>query len=137
MPQNHVIDPNYFNDAIAEFAFNYDWYTISGTQVNDLGKIITSFTKNVINGSLQSHGTSLNISKDGNTENMQYMFYCRSIYRIGIGDFIFYKNRCLHVEQVQDYDEWGVRQATLKMVNLSNYLDFQEYLEYLNGEKII
>ena len=135
--QNHVIDVNFFNDAIAEFAFNYDWYAISGVQVNSLGKIVTNFTKNIINGSLQTQGSSLQQSLSGNTENMQYKFYCRSLYRIGIGDFIFYKNRWLHVEAVHDYDEWGVREATLKMINLNNYVDFRDYLAYLNGEKII
>lgn len=135
--QNHVVDPNYFNDAIEEFAFDFDWYVKSGQTVDSLGKIVNKFDKKVIRGSLQSHGTSLKQNLSLNSEDMEYRFYCRSIFRINIGDFIFYKNRWLHVESVRDYDEWGVRSAALRMINLVNYKDFSEYLQYLNGEKLV
>ena len=137
MPQNHVIDPTYFYDAIEWFAFNYDWYVVSDTGLDDLGRRINTFQKMTIRGSLQPQGTSLNQSTAGNTENLKYEFYCKSLYRINIGDFIFYKNRWLHVDGVHDYDEWGVRQASLTMINLNDYHDFQEYLSYLNGGTIV
>lgn len=135
--QNHVVDPTYFYDAIEEFAFDFDWYTISGVTSDELFRDVTTFTKLTIRGSLQSKGTSLQQSTSGNTEQMEYEFYCKSLYRIQMGDFIFYKNRWLHVEAVNDYDEWGVRSARLKMVNLTNYHDFQEYLKYLQGEILV
>ena len=132
--QNHVVDPTYFYDAIEEFAFDFDWYTIAGITTDDLYRDVTTFNKLTIRGSLQSQGTKLQQSVNGNTEQMEYEFYCKSLYRIQVGDFIFYKNRWLHVESVRDFDEWGVRSARLKMVNLNNYHDFQEYLKYLGGE---
>jgi hypothetical protein len=135
--QNHVIDPTYFYDAIEEFAFDYDWYPSNGTAVDDMGRVTRSFEKSTIRGSLQSQGSALTQNTSLNTENMQYEFYCKSLYRIQIGDFIFYKGRWLHCEGVHDYDEWGVRHATMKMVNLSNYHDFQEYLQYINGDLIV
>lgn len=135
--QNHVIDPTYFYDAIEEFAFNYDWYVEAGVTINDLGRRITRFDKKTIRGSLQSQGTSLQQSFNGNTENMSYKFYCKSLYRISKGDFVHYKNRWLMVVGVDDFDEWGVRSATLNMVNLNNYHDFEEYLKYMNGEKVV
>lgn len=138
MVQNHVIDPTFFYDAIELFAFNYDWYVASDVpELDDLGRRVQKFQKMKIRGSLQPQGTTLNLSTSGNTENLKYDFYCKSLYRINIGDFIFYKNRFLHVDGFHDYDEWGVRQATLTMVNLNNYRDFKEYLEYLNGEIIV
>lgn len=131
--QNHVIDPTFFYDAIEEFAFNYDWYVVDGLSLDDYGRRITQFKKMTIRGSLQSKGTSLNLKSSGNTENMKYKFYCKSLYRIGIGDFIHYKNRWLHVDQVEDYDEWGVRNVSLTMVNLNNYKDLEEYVKYIEG----
>lgn len=135
--QNHVIDPTWFYDAIEEFAFDYDWYATEGIDVDDLGRQVTKFRKNKIRGSLQSQGTSLSQSTDRTTENMRYEFYCKSLYRIYVGDFIRYKDRWLHVDSVNDYDEYGVRKSTLTLINLNNYRDFKEYLEYLNGEKIV
>ena len=137
MLQNHVIDPTYFYDAIEQFAFNYDWYVQNGTEIDDLGRRKASFQKLKIRGSLQPQGTNLNQSTSGNTENLKYNFYCKSLYRINVGDFIFYKNRFLHVDGFRDYDEWGVREAYLTMINLNNYHDFKEYLKYLDGEIIV
>ena len=134
MSQNHVIDPTYFYDAILEFAFDYDWYVVTGYDVDDLGRRVAKFDKQIINGSLQPQTGSINFSITGNTDNLKYKFYCKSLYRIGKGDFIFYKNRYLHVDDWQEYDEWGVREVSLTMINLSDYKDFQEYLKYLKGE---
>lgn len=135
--QNHVVDPTYFYDAIEEFAFDFDWYVATGVDSDELFRDVRTFEKRTIRGSLQSQGTALNQSTAGNTENMEYEFYCKSLFRIQIGDFIFYKNRWLHVESVRDFDEWGVRSARLKMVNLANYHDFEEYIKYLRGEKLV
>ena len=38
---------------------------------------------------------------------------------------------------VQDYDEWGVRSASLTMTNLNNHRDFKEYRKYLDGGEIV
>lgn len=135
--QNHVVDPTYFYDAIEEFAFDFDWYTIAGITTDELFRDVTTFTKSTIRGSLQSQGTKLQQSTVGNTEQMEYEFYCKSLYRIQVGDFIFYKKRWLHVESVNDYDEWGVRSARLRMVNLNNYHDFMEWLKYERGDILV
>lgn len=135
--QNHVLDPTYFYDAIEMFAFNYDWYVTDNFIIDDLGRKITKFKKETIRGSLQSRGTEYSQKLSGNIENMSYEFFCKSIYRINVGDFIFYKDRWLIVTFVQDYDEWGVRNCKLNMINLNNYKDLQDYIKYLNGEKII
>lgn len=131
--QNHVIDPTWFWDAIEEFAFDFDWFVVSSITTDELFREKRTYTKDIIHGSLQSQGTALNQSTAGNTENMEYEFYCASIYRIKVDDFILYKNRWLHVESVRDVDEFGVRSARLKMVNITNYNDLLEYIKYLNG----
>lgn len=135
--QNHVIDPNYFDEAIEEFAFDYNWFVRTGVTVDDLGRSVTKFEQQTIHGSLQPEGSNINFRVEGNTTNLKYKFYCKSLYRITTGDFILYKNRYLHVDGWHDYDEWGVRECSLTMVNLSEYHDFKEYLEYLEGEKIV
>ena len=137
MAQNHVIDPTFFFDAIAEFAFDYDWYAMTGYEVDDMKRRVAKFDKRTINGSLQPQTGSISFRVEGNTHNLSYKFYCKSLYRISLGDFIHYKNRYLHVDEVQDYDEWGVREVSLTMVNLTDYRDFQSYLKYLEGEESV
>lgn len=134
MKQYHVIDPTFFYDAIALFNMSVDWFSENEKTIDKYGELSTTYEHRIIQGSLQSQGTSLNFGADGNTEDMKYEFYCKSLYRIKIGDFLFYKNRWLHVESVRDFDEWGVRSAVLKMVNLTNYKDLEETVKYLKGE---
>ena len=133
--QNHVIDPTYFYDAIEEFAFDYDIYVVTNdNDIDDYGNRKPSYMKTTIRGSLQSDGTSVQQSKEGNTHVATRRFYCKSLYRIGIGDIIEYKGDYFRVNDVRDYDEYGVRSATLTMIKLAQYRDFAMYLKYLNGE---
>lgn len=135
--QNHVIDPTYFYDCIEEFSFNYNIYVVEKKEIDASGNVKRTYSKNVIRGSLQSQGVELRQSKDGNTKEMRYNFYCKSLYRIDIGDIIEYKNRYLRVESVKDFDEYGVRECSLLMVQLTKYRDLADYIKYLQGEKLV
>lgn len=135
--QNHVIDPTYFYDAIEEFSFNYEIYIVTGKSIDDFGNTVTTFSKNIIRGSLQSQGTKLNQSDTGNTTEMEYNFYCKSLYRINIGDVLVYKNKYLLCKSVNDYDEYGVREASLESIQLVQYRDLYAYIKYLNGEELV
>ena len=135
--QNHLVDPTFFFDCNEEFAFNYDWFSEEDIQLDDLGRKVTKYERREIRGSLQSQGVRLNQRAEGNIEEMKYQFYCMAKFRIKIGDFIVYKGRYLHVDAVHDYDEWGVRNCDLTMVNLMNYKDLLETIKYLDGEMII
>ena len=137
MSQNHVIDPTYFYDAIEEFTFRYTLYVVVGKRINDAGKTVTTFENKDIYGSLQSHGKQLQQSLEGNTVTYMYNFYCKSLYRIDIGDILVYKNNYLMVDSVRDYDEYGVRSCTLKQIQLTAYRDLADYVAYLNGDKHI
>lgn len=138
MPQNHIIDPTFFYDAIEEFSFNYTIYVVTGKSIdNTTGKTLTTFTTKTIRGSLQSHGTKLNQDLTGNTTTIDYNFYCKSLYRINIGDVIVYKNNYLMVTDVNDYDEFGCRSCSLKQIQLQAYRDLADYVAYLNGGKIV
>lgn len=137
MAQNHVIDPTFFFDAILEFSFDYDWYASKGVVLDDMKRRVTQFDHQIINGSLQPQTGSISFNTSGNTHRLQYKFYCKSLYRINFGDFIHYKNRWLHVDEVQDYDEWGVREVSLTMVNITDYRDFEAYIKYLQGEESV
>ena len=132
--QNHVIDPTFFFDAILEFAFDYDWFPMTGYELDEMKRQVAKFDHQIINGSLQPQTGTINFGNAGNTHKLTYKFYCKSLYRINRGDFIYYHNRYLHVDEVQEYDEWGVREVSLTMINLVDYRDFQEYIKYLNGE---
>ena len=96
-----------------------------GIDVDDLGRQVTKFSKNKIRGSLQSQGTSLSQSAERTTETMRYEFYCKSLYRIYVGDFIRYKDRWLHVDSVNDYDEYKLKDAVYQKTILGkNEFDF-------------
>lgn len=135
--KNHLIDPSYFYDTIEEFAFDYDIYVQTSETLNAYYRKAYTYEKQTIRGSLQTQGLSLRQSKSGNTETNEYNFYCKSLYRIKIGDFIYYKEQWLHVDSVHEYDEWGVREAHLTMVQLTSYNDLAEYVKYLKGEIIV
>lgn len=135
--KNHLIDPFYFYDAIEEFAFDYDIYVQTKETTDEYFRTTHSYEKQSIRGSLQTNGLSLRQSKTGNTQENTYRFYCKSLYRINIGDFICYKEQWLHVDSIHEYDEWGVREASLSMVQLSSYRDLEDYVNYINGVKLV
>ena len=137
MPQFHVIDPTYFYDAIEEFSFNYTLHSVLRKYIDDNGKTVTQFYTTTIRGSLQSSGTKLFQTLTGNTTSIGYNFYCKSLYRINIGDVIVYKNNYLMVKDVNDYDEYGCRQCALEQIQLEAYRDLADYIQYLNGGKIV
>lgn len=133
---NHVIDPSYFDEAIAEFAFNYDWYHVSGQYVDSLGYQKNTFTHLTISGSLQPQRRSVRYNKEGNIESTPYSFYCKSTYRIDTGDFLHYNNNWLIVISVEPLDEYGVRTCTLESATPAQYRDLQEGIKALTGEII-
>ena len=135
--QNHVIDPTFFFDAIEEFSFNYQIYVLTGKDIDENGNDVLTYDKQSIRGSLQSSGTFLSQTLEGNTTSMQYNFHCKSLYRINIGDVIFYKDNYLMVMSVQDYDEFGCRSCALSMIQLSAYRDLAAYIKYLQGQEFI
>lgn len=134
---NHIIDPTFFYDAINEFSFDYDIYVVGKDEVDDYGNTKLKYSKQSISGSLQVQNKSLQQSKSGNTHAAEYMFYCKSLYRINIGDIIEYNGDYLQCDAVHPYDEYGVREAHLKMIQLAQYRDFADYIKYLRGTKII
>lgn len=135
--QNHVIDPTFFFDAIEEFSFDYDIYVVVDKTLDDSGREKLSFNKTTIRGSLQSDGTTLSQSFEGNETIMSYNFYCKSLYRINIGDCVFYKGHYLLCKSVHDFDEFGVRSCTLNKIQLTSYRDLFEYVKYIEGVEII
>lgn len=135
--QNHLVDPTYFYDAIEEFSFNFTIYTVTNKTIDDYGNVKYTYDNAIIRGSLQSDGTRLVLSQEGNTTVVKYRFYCKSLYRINIGDIIEYKNKYLRVDFVQDYDEYGVRNCELTMIQLTAYRDLRDYIRYLNGEVLV
>lgn len=135
--QNHVIDPTFFYDAIEEFSFNYDVFVNIGKTVDAMGRRVLQYEHNQIRGSLQSDGSRINRSKDGNTISHTYHFYCKSLYRLDKNDVLKYKDNYYIVNFVRDYDEYGVRSAELSMIQLTAYRDLADYIKYLEGEKLI
>lgn len=135
--QNHNIDPTFFWDAIEEFSFNYNLYVNTSKTVDEYGRRVLKYTQQIVRGSLQSSGSQVSRSKQGNTDSKSYNFYCKSLYRIDKNDILEYKNEYFIVNSVQDYDEFGVRSCTLSMISLTNYKDLADYIKYLKGEKLI
>lgn len=137
MPNNHVIDPTFFYQCIETFSFDYDFYRLSKQTVDDYGDQKMSYEHSMIRGSLQTQGERIVKRQEGNIVEVRYNFYCKSLYRIDKGDFIYYKHKLLRCEDVHEYDEYGVREASLIMVSLTAYQDLSEYIKYLEGEKLV
>lgn len=136
--QNHVIDPTFFWDAIQMIGeFEYDVYVFVEHDKDEDYKVTKTYNKTTIKGSLQSQGNKVIKEVTGNKTEHIYEFYCRSLYRINNGDFIEYKGKLLLVYETHDFDEYGVRWAALKEVNLYEYQDLQDYMAYLEGEKFV
>jgi len=139
MAQNHVIDPTYFYDAIEEFAFDYTLYAkqVDDEELTDDGYSKVTYLTEVVRGSLQSGGATIVRSKTGNMTERYYDFYCKSLYRVHIDDIITYKDNYFICTDVNDYDEWGVRHAKFKMITLTQYRDFAEFIKYKQGQILI
>lgn len=136
--QNHVIDPTYFWDAIEEFSFNYDLFVNTSKETDDYGKVHLIYTQQVIRGSLQADGTRVNRSKSGNIDSKAYKFYCKSLYQIQKNDILRYNNNYYIVNSIdEDYNEYGVRAASLETIQLNQYSDLAKYIKYLEGEILV
>lgn len=137
MSINHIIDPSYFYDAIELFEFEYKCYVLVEKKIDEYGMTKSYYETESIMGSLQTTGTNLQQRSTGNIQTSTYNFYCKSIYRINIGDVIYYRNNYLRCDSVHDYDEYGVREATLEMIQLTSYRDLEEYIKFEEGEELI
>lgn len=137
MPNNHVIDPTFFYQAIESFSFEYDFYRLSEQVVDDYGKQKGTYEYSKIRGSLQTQGQRIRQRREGNIVEETYNFYCKSLYRIDKGDFIYYQHKLMRCDEVHSYDEYGVREATLKVVSLSTYQDLAEYIKYIEGRELV
>lgn len=136
MKNNHIIDPSYFDDAIEQFAFDYVWMHCKGLEVDELGNQKNTYEQLPLRGSLQPRNYQRSMNKEGNTESRPFDFYCKSIYRIDVNDFIVYQNIYLMVDSVEPYDEYGVRHVTLESVDIAQYRDLQDAVKCLTGEVI-
>lgn len=137
---DHNIDVKYFWDAIEAFSFNYEFYTYSGRTVDNLGHVIKTFEKSTIRGSLQSdHGYKKTRDKAGSTAEGTFNFYCESIYRFNIDDFIKTPQGqwliCTSV--TEPYDEYGVRAGVFVMTDLYHHKQLADYLNTLAGKNKI
>lgn len=137
MSINHIVDPTYFYDAIDLFEFEYKCYMLAGKKIDEYGMTKSYYECKSICGSLQTQGTNLEQRQTGNIQTVKYNFYCKSLYRINIGDVIYYNNNYLRCTSIHDYDEYGVREAGLEMIQLSSYRDLEEYIKFEEGEELI
>lgn len=134
----HIIDPTFFYDAIDEFAFEYPIYRkCEVDEIDEYGRAQAKYKKDTISGSFQTQGSNKQHITSGNKNSESAMFYCKSLYRINEDDIIKRNNNYYMVHGVHNYDEWGVREATLSIINLNEYRDFKEWLEYETGGKLV
>ena len=135
---NHIIDPTFFFDAVEEFAFNYTIYRKNKVDtIDDYGRAIPNYTKDIIRGSFQTKGSAISRKTQGNTDSENIDFYCMSLYRIDIGDIVERNGNYYICSNIHNYDEWGVREASLTMKTLQEVRDFSDWLSFQNGGKIV
>lgn len=134
----HVMDPTFFVPAIDEFKFGYEFYHVVGHGRDEYGRITTKYEQTTIYGSLQPETPSYEQSPTGNMVTKRFRFYCLSLYRIDLGDFIHKGDEWLRVNApAMAYDEYGVRECGLEMVDLASYRDLADYVAYIEGKKLV
>jgi len=134
----HIIDATYFYDAVEEFAFNYTiYYKGKGDELDEYGRAIPQYEKSTIRGSFQTQGNRISRKLDGNIQTEGASFYCMSLYRIHINDIVERNGNYYIVNQITNYDEWGVRKAELSVMTIQENRDFQEWLKYQTGGTIV
>lgn len=132
----HLNDVKYFWDAIEHFSFAHDFYTFSGRTVDERGRVKKSYTHSKIVGSLQSYGGyKKNTDKSGNTVGATFRFFCKSIYKFNVDDFIKTQEGTwlICTEVTEPYSEWGVRAGTFVMTDLYAHKELQDYVNTLEG----
>lgn len=134
----HLNDTKFFWDAIEAFSFDYDFYTNSGRKVDSLGHIRKMYTKKTIRGSLQSsQGYKKSKSVEGATVSATFNFYCKSLYKFDVDDFIKTPQGqwLICVAVTEPYDEYGVRAGTFEMTDLYHHKELLDYINYSEGNK--
>ena len=76
---NPLIDPSTFVEVIDEFKIELDALIKTKTDVNELGKKVKKYKKEIVEGSLQSKGKEEIIDASGNRVIWKYKFYCLAI----------------------------------------------------------
>lgn len=137
MEYPHVIPPNYFDEVIEQFSFDYEWWHTTSLTIDDYGNQKNTYMRMALRGSLQPQNQTLRRDKSGNQEQRTYRFYCKSIYRIDTGDFINYNNIWLICTGIELLDEYGVRVANLESTDMSLYRDLMEAVKAQTGEIIV
>lgn len=133
-----IIDPTFFYDAIEEFAFNYTIYhKVEGDTLDDYGRTVPNYKKDIIRGSFQTQGNDIERKLEGNTQTENVEFYCKSLYRIHINDIVERFGNYYIVNSIHNYDEWGVREASLTVMSIQENRDFAEWLKYQTGGTIV
>lgn len=134
-----MVDKTYgwFDEAIDQFAFVYDWYHITGMVTDDLGNQKNSYTKLRIEASIQPRSNRIQRGKEINVETREYELYCKARFQIDTGDFINYNNDWLIVNSVQPLNEYGVRQVSLTSANPAMYRDMLKAVELQTGESTL
>lgn len=126
---NPLIDISFFEDLMAEFEYEYDWFFVTGTTTDDLGHRTYKYSKGKIMASIQDDGVHTDRRKDGNVTYHRYSLYCLTRYKINRNDIIYYNNEYLLVnDDVVKYNEYGVMSCTLVSVDQSLYRDLLEPL---------
>lgn len=133
----HIIDPTFFYDVIEEFTFSYNIYVREGVTSDENFNRKNTYSKTEIEGSFQGQGLRVKQDSKGNTETETVKFYCKSIYRINKYDVLEYNGNYYVVDEVINYDEYGVREASASMINLAQRQDFSDWLKYIRGDKLV
>lgn len=134
MAIRHIVDPTFFDDALAEFDDEYTVYVAGNLIIDDYGNQKRTYSAHKIRGSLQSEEKRINKSANGgNTYQWQFQFYCKSSYPIDIHDYLLADGKLLLVTGVTCRDEAGVRWCSLEMTNLADPKDLEKFNKFEDG----
>lgn len=137
MAKQHIIPPTFFWPGISIFEADYDCYIKTGVDIDALGNRHDTYTKQTIKCSLQRQVRTKEQDTTGNKVPQRCNFYCKSIFRLDIDDYIFADGQYFIVKEMQPYDEYGCREGVVERVDIRNNKDLMEYIKYLEGDELI
>lgn len=132
----NVIDISYFKDALLDIGDYYKIYHRTKVRINEYGEIINNYEKSVVWGSLQDDNNKRDKQGQAGTVEQTKKFYCESKYRIYIDDILIDEaGNWYVVYEYQQWDAYGVREMSLRAIEITEDRNFNEFKEYLAKER--
>lgn len=124
-------DKTFFWNSLRVFEKEYDVYVKDDIRIDEYGNRKISFATYKVFLVLETMGRSKQTNQKGNYLTNIYKWYSRDTYRLDVGDFIQAGSKTIMITEVRENDDYGVREGSGEVIDLSNYRDLDEFIKTL------